>query len=1187
PLTSEDIELTAGNTFGEEPAVESYTSERYEGKVLQTLILPFVARGGKLLKLASFELSVEKNKGIQRAASAPANSYAESSALKQGKFFKIRVSENGIYKLTNKDLSDMGVSPQNVRIFGYGGAELPRDITKPKIDDLPEVAVWEGSDYILFYAQGVNKWSYDASGSQKKFTHTLNSYSQYGYYFVTSGAGTGKRIQQGTAPNPGASTVHEVSEFTDYQVHEKEERVIIKSGRDFFGEIFDAALSCDFSFNFPNLVQEANSVNVRLSVAATSLVASSFSLKLNDSSQERTLPVPQTSSGDNYDKGRQAETNFSFSPVAEGKLDFTLKYNRIIFSAKGYLNFMEVNARRKLMMSGDAMPFRNVDNTGTGTFNRYTLSNASENIEIWDVTDRQNIQRVPAGREGQTLTFLSSNDSQKEYVALNPAASYSRPYIVGEIANQNLHGLPQVDLLIITHPDFRDEANELAKAHREYNNMLVEVVTTEQVYNEFSSGTPDASAYRWIMKMFYDRAAVEGNYPQNLLLFGKGSYDNRNLFANETNGTNLILTVQGDNLTHRIQSFITDDYFAYMEDKDASISTMQMAFGVGRFPIITKQQAKDVVAKNIAYIKNEDKGAWKNQLCFVADDGDKTLHVGQANQLATYLSNNYKSYQIHKVYMDAYVQQKTASGERYPLAKDRLHNLIRSGLFYLNYTGHAGAHGWTGEQILTKVDISGLSNKYLPLCFAATCDFILFDNSIISSGEEMLLNPVGGAIGVISAARVVYASNNFNLNNEFNNHLLRKENQEHLTVGDMLRRAKNGVIDSNKLSYVLIGNPALKLTYPTRYNIRTTQINDNTSLGNDSLGALSINTIKGAVFDEKGDSIVTDFNGTVSLALYDKEQQITTLNNDGEFDAVTGKPYTYTYADRPNMLFSGKAEVKEGEFSISVMIPKDIKYNYGSGRINYYAQDADNENKNNYEAQGYFENFTIGGEQKGVVIEDKAGPVIEQIYLNHPGFVSRDKVNETPYFAATVSDENGINTTGSGIGHDMTLTIDNDPNQSHILNSYYEAELDSYKRGSVHYKIPEELSEGKHVLTYRVWDLLNNSTTVSLDFEVVKGLNPEIYSVLSYPNPASTTDIVYFKVVHDRPETVLQFTVDVFDSSGRRIWTDTQRRTESIDWDLTATNGEKFSTGLYFYRIGITTTEGKLVSKTNKLIITN
>ncbi len=1172
PLTAEEKQILAGGSFASEALVNSYKTEKEDNHYLEIRILPIVSRGGELLKLASFSLQVKRNKEIIiRKKEASKRNYVKSSILAQGHFVKIRVPYSGVYKLTYDDLRTMGVDPQRVRIFGYGGAELSYDITKPKPDDLPELSIWDSGSYILFYAQGPTQWSYDPYS--KQFTHLTNTYSQYGYYFVSSDAGSGKRIMQAPSVDPGAANVYDVNEFTDYQLHEKESLSLIASGRDFFGETFDATLAYDFSFSFPNIVQKANSVRLRLVAAASSSASSSFVLKLAGSSQQRDMHISVPSS---EDRAVLKDESYFFTPESSESLIFNLAYKRPVLSSRGYLNFIEVNARRKLIMSGDEMPFRNVDFWGNSSYSRYHLSGASENIRIWDISDQQNISEIQPLREGDKLSFLSSNMEQKEYVAINPWADFPKPTVVGNVANQNLHALPQVDFLIITHPDFLDEARELAAAHRELDKMLVEVVTTEQVYNEFSSGTPDASAYRWIMKMFYDRAASLGTYPQNLLLFGKGSYDNRALLP-ASGRTNLILTVQSYDLTNGINSRVTDDFFAFMEDKDTGIRLQgkRMAFGVGRFSVITKQQARDVVAKNITYMKNRNKGAWKNQLCFVADDGDSYSHMYQSDSIARYLGQS-KSFQVAKIYLDAYEQKRTASGERYPIAKDKLQNALRSGMLFLNYTGHASSNGWASEQILNSNDVLRLSNRNWPLCFAATCSFILFDDKHISTGEQMLLNPVGGAIGVISAARIVYGSDNFYLNDKFVRYLFRKEDGKYLTMGDMLRRAKNDLLsDNNKLSYVLIGNPALRLSYPTQYRIKTVQINDNTAPGGDLFSALSVNTIKGVVEDEAGNQ-VKDFNGKVSMSIFDKEQRVVTRNNDG--DRINNNPDSlFVFMDRPNVLFSGHAEVKDGAFEISFMMPKDINYNRGTGRINYYAKD----DTNDYEAQGYFEDFVVGGESS-VLIEDKEGPVIEELYLNHPGFMSGDKVNETPYFVARVSDEHGINTVGSGIGHDMLLMINNDSEQAHILNSYYESEEGNYKKGRVAYKMPE-LPEGRHSLMYRVWDLLNNSSTVKVDFEVVKGLNPQIFSIMNFPNPAKNHTV--FKFVHDRPETVLSTLVEVFDLSGRLQWSSAQATTESITWNLTTTDGRRLSKGMYLYRISVQTTDGRFTSKANKLII--
>lgn len=1176
PLTTEENELIEGNTLPVEPQVMSDLLHARGVTFLDLNVSPFVSRDGQILKLLTFDLQITKSRSAQKVTAATRHTYAESSVLAQGKFLKIRIKENGIYKLTYEDLNSMGIDPANVRVLGYGGGVLEQSFLLNKIDDLPEAAifmekgadgVFNAGDYILFYAQGINRWTYDKT--KLMFLHFSNPYSQYGYYFVTSDSGTGKKIIPKQINLPQSPTIVPVDEFLDYKVYERDLTNLTESGKEFYGETFSDIVSVYLPFSFPNPVLTRPS-SVRLDVAASSVVATSFALSLN-SGQTKILNVSKRAD-DQYERAKGASGIYEFTPQGD-IFTFRLTYDKSTSaSSVGFLNYLEVNVRRQLKMSGSVMPFQNYDYLGKGFYSRYELSDANANVQIWDVTDPANISRITTELIGGKLTFVDSSNDLKRYMAIDPTASsaFSKPETVGIISNQNLHGLSPVDMVIITHPDFVSQSETLAKAHREKDNLTVEVVTTDQVYNEFSSGAPDATAYRWMMKMLYDRALSSNNkddMPKYLLLFGRGSYDNRKISQNS--GDNLILTYQAENSLKQTDSYITDDYFAFLDDNEGlQVPSHLMDISVGRFPVTTSQQATDVVAKTVGYINNTEKGSWKNQLCFLADDGDAALHMRQADSVAVSIARNFPSYQLNKIYLDAFHQEITASGESYPLAKSRFQNLLRSGLFLLDFSGHAGPSGWTNESILSNADVKALSNQHLPLWVAATCDFLQFDVQNVSAGEQVVLNPVGGGIGILSAARPVYASQNFTLNKLVCENLFKKVNHVDQRVGDVIAFSKNNAgSDINKLSYVYLGDPAVKLNYPSKYQVLTSKVNESTSFGNDTLRALSMATVQGFIADENGLK-VDGFNGTLHAVVYDKIQRIITLNNHD--DGVL------TYSDRPNTLFSGDAEVVNGVFSFSFRLPKDIKYNFGTGRINYYAQDDINDS----EAQGYFENFLIGGTDTEYV-DETDGPNVE-LYLNSKNFVSGDKVNETPLFEANVNDINGINTVGSGIGHDVLLTVDHDPAQSYILNDYYQATENSYTEGVVKYKLPEMI-DGKHTLTFRVWDLLNNSTTKSIDFEVVKGLIPEIFSVSNYPNPVSTG--TRFVVYHDRPETILSTSVEIFDLSGRQIWSFSQPTADNLVWDLKTNDGMRVKAGIYLYRVNIKTIDSDISSKTNKMII--
>ena len=1182
PLTSQESAFFEGASVPSTIEVRTSILEQSTTSFLDINVFPFINFQGQLQKLMSFDLQVTKTAVPHRVVAATRHAYTSNSVLSQGKFVKIKVKDTGIYKLTFEDLNSMGINPANVRVFGYGGAVLEQDFSLPKQDDLPELAIWmeKGSDgifnagdYILFYAQGINRWTYDKSISA--FTHKGNSYSQYGYYFVSSDAGVGKRIVDKTKILSGTQKVNTITEFLDYKVYEKDLLNIIGvdagvgSGREFYGERFSDVTSISIPFAFPNIVP-GSTTSVKLDVAASSVVNSNFSLSLNGG-QTKSLPVSAKSSTDFYEQARGNTSTYSYLPSSDN-LTFNLTYDRPTTTSVGYLNYLEVNARRKLKMNGSVMPFQNMDFLGTDSFNSFQLTDASTNIQIWDVTDPMNIKKLVSDNIGSTVSFTEPANEDLRYMAIDvtAASTFPKPEIVGAVPNQNLHALASADMVILTHPIFLLQAERLAQAHRDIDKLTVAVVTTEQVYNEFSSGAPDATAYRWMMKMLYDRAIATNNIedmPKYLLLFGRGSFDNRKILPNS--GDNLILTYQAENSFVTTLSYVTDDYFGLLGDNEgAQVPSDLLDIGIGRFPVSTVDQANDVVNKTIGYMQNKDKGSWKNQICFLADDGDAALHMTQADSVAVSVARSNPAFQVDKIYLDAYSQEITASGESYPLAKNRFQDLLRSGMLLVDFTGHAGPSSWTNEQILTTVDIMDLSSKHLPLFVGATCDFLQFDIKSISGGEQVLLNPVGGGIGILSAARPVYASENFTLNKLFCDNLFKKVGGQQQRIGDVLRYAKNNVgAEINKLSYVYMGDPAVKLNYPTKYKVVTTKINDKSVLGNDTLRALSVATVKGYIANDDGTKIA-DFNGNLHVVIYDKIQRITTLNNHGD-GAIT-------YSDRPNTLFSGDAIVKDGEYSFSFMLPKDIKYNYGSGRMNYYAED----DVHDYEAQGVFESFIVGGTANNL-INDTSGPEV-LMYLNTENFVSGDKVNETPLFIADIKDVNGVNTVGSGIGHDLLLTIDNDPMKSFILNDNYQALVNSYSAGTVKYKLPQ-LDNGKHSLTLRVCDLLNNSSTTSIDFVVENGLTPTIFSVTNYPNPFKGSTRI--RVIHDRPETILKTTVEIFDIVGKKIWSFDEPSADDISWDLSSMEGVKIKSGVYLYRVSIKTKNSNLYYKTNKMII--
>ncbi|MGN1239705.1 MAG: type IX secretion system sortase PorU, partial [Paludibacteraceae bacterium] len=709
--------------------------------------------------------------------SAVVHSYTHQSVLSSGNWVKIQVKESGVYKMTYEDLLNAGLTnPANVRIYGYGGAMLSQNFNKTRIDDLPAVGfymnkgtdgVFNAGDYILFYGQGTTSWAYNGV----QFTHTRNPYSDYGYYFLSDNAGEQRLMP--TAEAIIADNPVEITTYANYQVHELDSLNLLDpsgvdgGGREFYGEVFSPLNpQRAFTFSTPNCIT-SEALLCSVAVAVNSGRASSFTFAINGTSN--TIRIDSIPVSDFYTKAQLGSSNKTY-PASANSQTVNITFASAAAGALGYLNYIELTATCQLSMAGNQMPFRTATNNGMDIPLRYNLSNATAQTEVWNITDKANIHRMPATLNGTTLTFIGSNKSGiQEYIAVNTNGNnWLKPTTIGKVSNQNVHALQDIDYVIICPAEFTAQATQLAQAHEEIDGVTWAVVTDQEAYNEFSSGTPDATAYRWVMKMLYDRANGSSSIqkPRWLLLMGDGTYDNRKLRSNS--GQNTLLTYQAKNSTVETKAYATDDYFGFLDNNEGESDTYgRMDIGVGRLPVNTAEQAQQVVDKTIRYMRNEDMSKWKSQLIFLADDGDKGLHTRVAEEGAERVRKKNLDFVVNKIYLDAYPQETNASGESYPLAKTKLDNLLQNGALFLDYSGHGGYNAITNEGMMNLKSIQKMTNKNLAFWMFATCSFAHFDAGKTSAAEEAVLNPNGGAIGVLSAGRTVYATQNTYINRNF------------------------------------------------------------------------------------------------------------------------------------------------------------------------------------------------------------------------------------------------------------------------------------------------------------------------------------------------------------------------------------------------------------------------------------
>ena len=1106
--------------------------------------------------------------GLLTSAWADSSRYASESVLNSGKWVKIQVAEDGIYKLTAADLKKMGFSNlDKVAVYGYGGWPLDEDFSTTYIDDVPEVAVWRGADYLLFYGKGPRKWEY--SSSDKSFIHTNNPYSNYGYYFVTEKETTGRTMEKAAS---AAGATLQVTTFDDYVLHEEELVSVNSSGRELYGESFTSTLSRDFTISVPGITNDEGKATlsfisrgngtITMNVDGNALISGSVSVPSDEYEVARELYRERAWMAD---KGETVKVNIGYSTTGHKNV---------------HLNYFRLQMKRQLKVYDNYTFFRSL--SARGNASRFVIQGADASTLVFDVTDGENPQQMETSLNGTELSFsIPASASLREFVVVKPS-QIKAPVTVGEVANQNLHALPQQDMIIIAQPNFTTQAERLAEAHRTKDNLTVRVVTPESIYNEFSSGTPDATAYRRFMKMFYDRKTSEADAPKYLLLFGDGSFDNRKLTSawKSVDMSNMLLTYQTENSLSS-QSYVIDDYFGFLDDADnkKSLQNKKLCLGIGRFPIRTVEQATQMVDKVISYMENKNTGSWKNNLCFMADDGSNTdgfmtEHMEFADQLAGYVESEHPEFLVNKLYYDAYKKDMTAG--TYPDVRSGLQKLLKDGLLLFNYTGHGGTTALSDEKVLTQTDINQFTYTHLPVWVTATCDFTRFDDLNTSAGEDVFLNKSSGGIALFTTVRVAYSRPNFPINDNVIRNLFERNNGRRRTLGEVMQATKNTLSSVYKLGFCLIGDPAVKIAYP-EFGMKVTTVNGQSVDGNSiSFKALEKITVEGEVLDASG-QLVTDFTGIVNPTVKDSKVTVTCLKNSNKDDSPA-----FTFTDYPNTIFIGNDSVRNGKFSFTFTVPKDISYSNLQGKMNLYAVDTESGN----EAQGNFDNFIVGG-TSDTAETDTIGPEIRALYLNDTTFVDGGQVNTTPYFVAELWDKSGVNITGSSVGHDMMLVIDESTVLSYNLNSYYELLPGEDGTGIVKFPIPA-LEPGKHTAEFWVWDILNNSTVRTFTFEVVEGLKPFLFDVIATPGIAR--EQVTFHLMHNRPESRMRVGIMVYDLAGRQLWKHEESGTSglfenyTVSWDLTS-GGARMRPGVYIYRAAISTDNSKDATKARKFII--
>ena len=1117
--------------------------------------------------------------------------YAANSVLSSGRWVKVSVSESGLYTIPASALRSWGLgSAKDVRVHGYGALRPVDRLTESSyVDDLPQVQthVTDRGD-LVFWANGPLTWR---SPVANRYVGVQNLYTTAGYYYITANTDSAARAIPATGQ---AGAAEPRTTFMERLHHEQELVSPGESGGVLMGEDFRYTPQRSFDFAMPDRA-DGGTVWMECSFVARTLgQGSDLSFTANGATVEALTPSRVGStSAENYYHGTEGQFRGDIPGVSGDKLTIGIRHSSSATVHSAWLNYLSVNYERKLALprNGGWLTFQSQDPA-------LRLDGTAAGTVVWDVTDPFNVLRVDGGDGAQgSMSWTVTLGGPRQYAAFNSNAQLPQPTYCGAVTNQDLHSHESVNMVIFTHRQWDSQARRIAAIHTA-EGLSVRVVDVEQAYAEFSSGSPDINGLRRYLKMLYDRGQGTDNALRYVLLMGHSTIDNRHLTAELKDAgpslPNWVVSGVRESLNDN-DGYTTDDFLAMLgDDSGQEKGVDQLSVAVGRIPVHTLAEATSYVDKLEQYIEKSKNTPWRNQVMIVCDNGDQNIHLTQSETMTRQITNNPgQQFMLNKVYLDAYPK---VSGN-VPKARAEMFRLLDEGVLWWTYIGHANNHSMTADGQLTYNDIMTMYLKKLPILYAATCDFLRWDSSTLSGGEILFNERYGGIIAAISATRPVFIHDNGLFSAAMGRQLgAREADGRYGTLGDVYRRAKNDIrsqgtngafgnriSNMNRLRYVLMGDPAMRMAMPDN-NVELTDVDGIPAEEGPEAPMVSARQtamFNGVVTGPDG-TVLDDFNGTLTATVYDAEESVTTLGfGDGSpttFDRIGGK------------LFAGATRIENGHFSLRVTIPDQITDNYRPATINMYAVPDDSLSTGGRHSQaiGLTHNFYVSGYDE-TAARDSVAPVIDALYLNHPSFADGGLVNSTPLAIANVSDDHALNLSAAGVGRNMRLNLDGTTDYNDV-SQYYTPASDGSASGTIAYPLPE-LREGPHQLTLRVCDADGNVATKTIAFTVSNSAAPKIYDVYSDANPASTQ--ANFYLTHDRPDQMVTVTVGIYNLLGAPIWTKTVTGVSDmftstpVSWDLCDGAGHRVPRGIYLYRATISCGSDAYDTATHRIAVTN
>ncbi|MDA9773873.1 type IX secretion system sortase PorU [Saprospiraceae bacterium] len=1113
-----------------------------------------------------------------------------TSVLSEGKIFKLKISDTGMHKITGSYIQDKmsmnlsEIDPNKIQFFNNPGGKVPENNSEDRTDDLREIPIellgvsgntMSADDAIIFFAEGSERWIWDSDN--EKFDYDDNPFEVDNYVFVRFNVEDGKRITSQGNNVPDIPTVDSYMATKRYELNNinllEDNFGTLGTGQEWYGEYFDLDANQNFTAKLP-IDQVKVNQDARVKMRFVGRSSSTSTVKLNIGAENFIQSIPSTSLTSyslDYARIRLLDETFNLSQNMPAiNIDYSNNGGAV-----GWLDYIEVHYQRNLQFGNGQLEFNNLNGSSNNEYN-LQISNTNGNCSVWNISNPENCFEQNLLNTGSTTSFTSSQSSFNKFVIFDSSSSLIEPEFVKEVENQNLHNISNVEMIIVTSPSLFDQAQRLAEHRSNHSGTEIIIVNIEQIYNEFSGGKQEPTAIRDFFRMIYDR---DPGFKFGLL-FGNGSFDYKGIL-HDNEEFNVIPVYETRRSVNAISNFPSDDYYGLLSNQDGASLIGEVDLAIGRIPVANSEQARMVVDKIIKYDTDpEVRGPWNLKSIFAADDEDTNLHINPSDRIAESFIVENSDINTTKIFFDSYPQVSTPGGERYPSVTEDINSNIFNGALTFCYLGHGGPTGWAQERVLMLTDIDNWTNtRSYPLFITATCSLASYDDpSVFSAGEKILVSDNGG-IALFTTSRAVYASDNTRLTESVFEFILAEENDEAMQIGEILRNSKNATaadtLDPNARKFMLLGDPSMRLLYP-KHDVVTTSINNVDVTQNaftDTITALSEMSIAGYVADE-GEKL-TAYNGEISVTVYDKRTLRKTLVQDpGSRDKE--------FMVQRNIIFKGKAKVTNGDFALNFVVPKDILFTVGQGKISYYATDF------KADARGNFTDFLVGGSSTNP-IKDENPPVVE-VFMNDENFVFGGLTDPNPFLYAKISDDIGINLSGASVGHDLTGKLDDKSQNTYFLNDFYESDLNNFSQGVVKYPL-SKLENGKHKISVRAWDVANNVGEGFTEFIVSDDPTQGLAHVLNYPNPF--TDNTCFMFEHNMGADIMDVQIDIYTVSGKLVKTIAHNtvsdgyRISDIKWDGNDDFGSPLGKGVYLYKVKVKAQQQNLRKESNfeKLVI--